>query len=455
VMLFCCFPKLVSLLKSSSTISSKDVIQNHLTVAPEKSSNAKENSQSSNSAIANFSTNHKLFNGTNNGLLWLDGKHTPLASSPQCIADQDKVQATCQSFLQKNRCESTPAVSETQTTGILTTGTNTTGNETCKTLWFAGLHEGSASLCTAKGGGYRMYYAHALASARLYAANTLQPVLLLGRYGLDMNDHGAAALRTWAQEQGALVIEVDNLSFQQDVAKWHNGTGLMSNNDMGPYLRMDIPQIVRANHLFDIANICSQYVLYTDSDILFASEITHSDMLELKSGLHAKPAAFFLYGPEHIMNPMKPANTGVMLIDVPRFEKELPAMLKFRNEYPEPNKITAFDQGWINFYFKAQEQQGQQQLTGGRALLPMYWNWKAYWKTEPKDIPKIKLVHFHGPKPGRLLWRIAFCKTDLKHVKVPSYHPFILGGICCDGGKTAYHMWELLQVIAPASKDVC
>ena len=91
---------------------------------------------------------------------------------------------------------------------------------------------------------------------------------------------------------------------------------------------------------------------------------------------------------------MEPLNTGVMIIDVPRFQKELPAMLRFRNESAGP--FPAFDQGLINAYFEQSRNVEQ-----GRAMLPIEWNWKVYWPTPPDMLGKIKIVHFHEPKPGK------------------------------------------------------
>ena len=125
---------------------------------------------------------------------------------------------------------------------------SSSSSSSCRTLWFAGFHQGPNSYCKQDGGGvgYRHEYATALQSARLYARDVLQPVLLLGRYGMNdtADETGAHKLRTWAAQQGAIVIAVDRLSFQADIVDWMGGGGNFDHLQ-GPYLRLDLPQIMR------------------------------------------------------------------------------------------------------------------------------------------------------------------------------------------------------------------
>ena len=59
---------------------------------------------------------------------------------------------------------------------------------TCKWLWLAGMHEGANAIGEGhKDSGYRSNYAAALLTDR-ENARVLQPVLMLGRHGLDATE---------------------------------------------------------------------------------------------------------------------------------------------------------------------------------------------------------------------------------------------------------------------------
>ena len=64
-----------------------------------------------------------------------------------------------------------------------TSSGDSSSSEGCKMLWFAGFHE--ENTCNEKGTGYKIMYSAALNSAILNAGESLQPVLMLGRLGLD------------------------------------------------------------------------------------------------------------------------------------------------------------------------------------------------------------------------------------------------------------------------------
>lgn len=134
-------------------------------------------------------------------------------------------------------------------------------------------------------------------------------------------------------------------------------------------------------------------------------------------------------------------------MDVPRFAKELPAMIRFRNEHPDQTVFSAFDQAWLNLYFKKQP--------NGRHMLPLYWNWTLYWQLEPvSSWSDVKIVHFHGPKPDSGAWYMADCRyRNLTHIH-PVYHSLIHDSICCDGGKTAARVRALYERVAPAPRDI-
>ena len=150
----------------------------------------------------------------------------------------------------------------------------------CKWLWFSGMHEGNgaSSAPNDKYGGYQSNYASALISARINAP-VLQPVLMLGRHGLNATS-GLSHFGRWARMQGALVFNVDRLEFQDQLDR-HLGTRL---HMQGPYLRLHVPVLIREHHLLT-KDICSDVVLYTDCDVVFLQVSAQAMMVE-QSLLH-------------------------------------------------------------------------------------------------------------------------------------------------------------------------
>lgn len=335
----------------------------------------------------------------------------------------------------------------------------------CQTLWFAGLDEGSLSQCDRRG--IRREYAAALASAREHARGVLQPVLLLAT---STGEPPATALREWALAQGAIVVLVDRLSFHEQLQEWHQDEPI----PLGPYLRMDIPQIIQQHRLFDLpsssANICPPpHVLYTDADILFVNPITHADMASLKSYLVQRrgnwqwpflfsppPPPMVLYGREWHMHERKPLNTGVMLMDALRFGRELPAMIRFRTSHAGSLHFYAFDQGWLNHYF-AQSAATEWK----RHMLPLQWNWKLYWQlasstsTSSMVYSNLKVVHFHGPKPTVGAREMATCNLQHTESMPLDYRALIEDAACCDNGQTAARVMRFWDRMVPPAEHVC
>ena len=398
----------------------------------------------------------------------------PLPMSPRCVEQQSQVDEFCNLNYQGN-CplhtpEPIPPAEEQKLKKASTTSQ-------CKTLWLAGFGEGPEARCSdAKSGGddkggtgVRVQYAAALQSARYHAKDVLQPVFLLGQY--ERSDEDVSKIAAFAESHGAIVVTVNQLSFQDHIAAWHRDLNIVSiDHQMGPYMRLDIPGIIEQHKLFDLPGICPHHVLYTDADCLFVNPVEHADMDALKAYMvHRKSPPteswwkafwsrfwlggappFVMYGRESKLNTMQPSNTGVMLIDVARFQKELPAIIQFRNEYPDQTVFTSFDQVWLNLYFEQ-----NRRLGSGRHMLPLYWNWKLYWRLEPSCFSDLKIVHFHGPKPERGAWKMAHCQLNLTDFWPPEYHAFIHNAICCDRGKTATHVHDFYHIVAPSHQDVC
>lgn len=365
--------------------------------------------------------------------------------APQSFCtDPTMIAETC--LRQQQHCK-------TGTLGIQISDATSQAPEGCKTLWFSGFHEGATSRCASRG--MRMEYAASLASAKRFAKDVLQPVLILGRLGLESTED-MSALREWAYEQGAILVVVDRLSIQDNIARWHASDKTIGNEHlMGPYLRMDIPWIIEKYKLFELPGICDRHVLYTDSDSLFVNPIQHQHMDGLKNLIRNDRISwlrppFLLYGREGLIDGRRPRNTGVMLIDVPRFAKELPSIIRFRDIHPRPSIFNAFDQGILNHYL---EQSYYAEL--GRRMLPLQWNWKIYWKLEPYSLSDLFVIHFHGPKVKQGAENMARCDLDLSTTTPSPYTGMIERGICCNLGTTASAVLKLFRSLVPSEAEVC
>jgi len=115
--------------------------------------------------------------------------------------------------------------------------------------------------------------------------------------------------------------------------------------------------------------------------------------------------------------------------------------------------VGAFDQGLLNEYFESKKELK-------RHMLPIYYNWKVYWKLEPSSFDQVQIIHFHGPKPGKGLEEMASCNiTGLELVLHPSvykaYEIILNQGICCDRGRTATWAMDSLHKSLPAFEDIC
>ena len=254
----------------------------------------------------------------------------------------------------------------------------------CRRLWFAGFHAGNESFDL-----YAKYYSVALTSAPEF----VQPVLVLGHLGLDVNPNATApelgVFRAWTQSHGVIVIDLPKLSFQSIISEQFAQIHDYDPNDpycQGPWMRMDIPNVIEDYDLFSLPGICPDKVLYTDADVIFY-DISKSSLEEAMDLVSEEVS--LAYGPEAGKND-GPFNTGVMMVHVEGFRQIVPKILDFgsRRNFPDP----AFDQGLINAFFLAERPKG-------RTALEPSWNYKAYWGRKPGE--RVEIMHFHGPKPGR------------------------------------------------------
>ena len=317
---------------------------------------------------------------------------------------------------------------------------------TCRTLWFSGISLGPSSECKQGGyGGLRSDYAVALRTAMHNAKDTLQPVLLVSKYLLE--GYKMPPFIEWVAKQGAIVITVNEMSFQDLInSKLKGEPGI--DTHIGQFLRIDIPKYVADHKLFDLPGVCDRYALYTDSDVAFVNRIRQGDLDRLKRQIDPSTDAYILYG-RQTKTTRRPVNNGVMLFDVHRFTQEWPSILKFGIEnFPS----YSYDQMWFNNYFMSTPER-----MANRSTLANEWNWKSYWGVSPNKWHQVKLVHFHGPKIERGLEFMAQCNsTDFVLQKYgKTYDYLVRQGICCDRGMTAKYLLDMYYELSPPKSIRC
>jgi lipopolysaccharide biosynthesis glycosyltransferase len=140
----------------------------------------------------------------------------------------------------------------------------------------------------------------------------------------------------------------------------------------GAYLRLEVPAICRERGWTD------RFVLYTDCDVMFVRDVT-----PLLDGLAPR---FLAAAPEGDRTDLVRFNSGVMLINVPAWEAELPALTDtFRRNMAEA-LAPPYDQALLQRHF-----------AGRIDPLPNELNWKPYWEQNAAAA----ILHFHGPKPAQ------------------------------------------------------
>ena len=328
---------------------------------------------------------------------------------------------------------------------------NDSNSKGCKMLWFTAMYESTIFFQEeSKEHNHATDYSVALKSALLNAPETLQPVLILGQYDLDNeNSTEHNKLGRWAEDQGVKVIYSSRLTFQKDVVRNSRYGENQKNMQQGPLLRLDIPTFVKDNALMDIPNVCQDHVLYTDVDVVFANRIMQGNVQLLSNSVGQK--GMVSYGQES-RKEAEIVNTGVMVIHVENFAKELSSIHQFaRDQNPYP----CHDQEMLNLYMLKEYADAKEKIQ----LLPIQYNWKLYWGLEPTDFSQAKIVHFHGPKLGIGLEEVAQCIVPAlsklpDHIKGP-YRYLIHQGICCDHGRTAKWSLETINSLRATSDDLC
>ena len=132
----------------------------------------------------------------------------------------------------------------------------------------------------------------------------------------------------------------------------------------GAFLRLDIPNIETQD----------EFILYTDCDVMFLAD---PGLQDFRPTTFTVASQFDLYG-HH-----KEINSGVMLMNVSRLRRDLPALLDFGCDMI--HTMQGYDQEFLRVFYNGKWD----------PLSPKY-NWKPYWGTDPMA----RIVHFHGPKPA-------------------------------------------------------
>ena len=132
----------------------------------------------------------------------------------------------------------------------------------------------------------------------------------------------------------------------------------------GAFLRLDIPAIEKQD----------EFVLYTDCDVMFLSD---PGLQDIRPAIFNAASQFDLYG-HH-----REINSGVMLMNVERLRRDLPALLDFGCDMI--HTMQGYDQEFLRVFYNGKWD----------PLSPKY-NWKPYWGIDPMA----RIVHFHGPKPA-------------------------------------------------------
>jgi len=164
------------------------------------------------------------------------------------------------------------------------------------------------------------------------------------------------------------------------------------NLNVGAFGRLDMGLLVEAmrDELLT-RGLDAERVLYTDTDVLFASDVNYA-------GLRAMPLPTFAAGTE-VFSPA--LNSGVMLINATAWAAHYVAMVAYGQR--KGFKFLSYDQTWVQGYFKHVAVQAGVSLEQAWAQLPdMEYNARGYMHPvhHHRRAPVLpRLWHWHGFKP--------------------------------------------------------
>lgn len=196
---------------------------------------------------------------------------------------------------------------------------------------------------------------------------SLEPYFL---YDGDEND-----LTVWLRSRAVQIIKCRSFLYDElkKVAD-NRGDPNIQAIGAGAFLRTEIPRITSELGLED------QYVLYTDVDVMFCSDVSELGKIKPK---------YFAVAPEVKINNYRQMNSGVMVMNLPALRTDDKEFRQFMTERLPDLVSDAWDQTAYKLYYK-------KRIFGFRwDKLPPEYNWKPYWPMN-RDA---KIVHFHGPKP--------------------------------------------------------
>lgn len=250
---------------------------------------------------------------------------------------------------------------------------STAGSKCKKLIWFTGLQFAESNSkeqrYMASTASYKEHYLVAVASAREKAPSIVPVAVLQGvTDGEFLHD---------LAKMGVLLLN-HTVSFHKelDEARPNLVPGLR-----GSYLRVDIPPIVaKARELVDPSGVDLDFVLWTDPDVMFFSDI---DACTLPKPHILSAAPELSHGDAQ--------NCGVMYFNVKNYATIHAGMM----EWAYADK---------RFDFLAADQSLLQAYLGDRiSQLPDTFNWKLYWGAPTSTLgddepPKLHILHFHGSK---------------------------------------------------------
>lgn len=215
--------------------------------------------------------------------------------------------------------------------------------------WFAGLNDNDSY--------YKELYIVALKSSK---KTTLLPVLIY-------NGTDETFIESVKNIDPLLQVIIHNPLFSNRPNFMNKPTD-WKNTALGAYLRVDIPKICEIYH------IQTNYVLYTDCDVIFMKD-------PVEELLKYKPMYFACCSEIDCTN-FEEFNSGVMLLNVENMLNTYNMFIDTidKNHYD----YASYDQGALQSYYKNKVDK-----------LSLLLNHKPYWGKKDDAL----ILHYHGPKP--------------------------------------------------------
>jgi hypothetical protein len=228
-------------------------------------------------------------------------------------------------------------------------------------------------------------------------------------------------LTAWLRGRGVTIIHRRSTFYPQleEIAARLQAPHILSIAP-GAFLRCEIPALVQEMGWTD------EYLLYTDCDVLFLSEVVE-EMAQLKP-------RYFTIAPEENPRDFLDVNTGVMLMNPGVLARENERFLRFTARHLEACCRGNWDQTAYQWYynpllrtllqcglspakvfriFRGLERRGWCPRPLWQ-ILPIEYNWKPYWE----GFERARIVHFHGPKPyEKTLLTSGDAPAHLDHLK--------------------------------------